>query len=248
MDTPLPVGARTADRSSVQPGPLAAYLVQAGWLIVLTGTFAFAVAATPTLHTILQTTCPEQLCLPLTQPTAGSVELLQRLDVPLSLYAKAMVIVEWTYLLLVVAVAGTIVWKQPLDPGGVPVAFFFAVFAGETFLHALPAYRPELGLVPQISIFVKFAVAPAVLVRFPDGRWVPSWSRLVALAGLALAGVFAISGESMLGRLRVIGALALWSAVLYAVIWRYRFDSDTIRRQQTKWLLLAGGIFVVTVA
>jgi hypothetical protein len=246
LATPLPVTAIPAIVSLGRGMPLSARVLQVGWLIVQTAVLGFAVAATPGSQAAYRTTCPGQYCTPFLQANTESVQLLDRLGISLPAYATAMVAVEWLFLLLMVSVSAAIVWKQPRDPVGMLLAYFLAVVGGQPFLFALSQQHPDLAVLFQICVFVKFAVALPVFMRFPDGQWVPTWSRWLALAVPPLAAVIAFSDEGVLGRLALIVHVVLWMFVVCTLVYRYRHVSDSIARQQTKWLILAGGFFVLT--
>src|SRR5918993_2573488 len=95
--------------------PLAAGAIRAGWLVLLIGALAVAIAATPALHTRYQTICPLPICDTLPQPNAQTVDLLGHLQVSLHQYANIMVGVEWVAMLVWCALGAIIVWKRPRD-------------------------------------------------------------------------------------------------------------------------------------
>jgi hypothetical protein len=99
----------------------------------------------------------------------------------------------------------------------------------------------------------------AFLALFPDGRFVPRWSRFVALFGFCFSFGFSIfpsqfgAPEGPFFAVVMAGALFLFGGSLYAQIWRYRHYSTRLQKQQTKWLiyglaLIVGFVFVITTA
>ena len=97
----------------------------------------------------------------------------------------------------------------------------------------------------------------AFLALFPDGRFVPRWSRFVALFGFCFSFGFSIfpsqfgAPEGPFFAVVMAGALFLFGGSLYAQIWRYRHYSTRLQKQQTKWLiyglaLIVGFVFVIT--
>lgn len=93
----------------------------------------------------------------------------------------------------------------------------------------------------------------AFLALFPDGRFVPGWSRYVALFGFCFSFGFGIfpaqftSPESWLLYPVLAGGLFLFGGSLYAQVWRYRNYSTPVQKQQTKWLIYALALIVVLV-
>jgi hypothetical protein len=91
---------------------------------------------------------------------------------------------------------------------------------------------------------------------FPDGRFVPRWTRLLGVAAIPAAvllvdvprlflelpdasrGVF----QPGLGLVALVFAV-FWGAGLYAQFHRYRHVSGPVQRQQTKWVALTLGLF-----
>jgi hypothetical protein len=113
--------------------------------------------------------------------------------------------------------ADTLHWLAKASPGfDLPVALMY--FVGET------------------SFFVLFCV-------FPDGRFVPRWTRWVAIAGITywlLDSFFPDSPLSPGNWSLVIDAplfLGLIGSLVVAQIYRYRRVSGPVERQQTKWVV-----------
>ena len=88
----------------------------------------------------------------------------------------------------------------------------------------------------------------ALLVLFPNGRFVPDWTRWLLIASIPwnlLALFFPISTENITG-LMILGSLwiTLLGLGLYAQIYRYRRVSKVDERQQTKWVLFGFALWL----
>lgn len=89
------------------------------------------------------------------------------------------------------------------------------------------------------------------LALFPDGRFVPGWSRWVALFGFCFSfgfGLFPAQFGAAEGPLLVfvsVGGLIIFGGSLYAQVWRYRHYSTPLQKQQTKWLIYALAMIVL---
>jgi signal transduction histidine kinase len=91
----------------------------------------------------------------------------------------------------------------------------------------------------------------ALLLLFPNGKFIPSWTRWVLVAslpwnGLALlAPVFPYRTDDLAG---LIVLAFFWIAMLclgiYAQIYRYRHVSTRDERQQSKWVLLGFALWI----
>jgi hypothetical protein len=86
-----------------------------------------------------------------------------------------------------------------------------------------------------------------MLFVFPDGRFVPRWTRLLGAAAIPAAVLVDLSQESSKVRLGLTALIwsLFWGVGLYAQVYRYRHVSGPVQRQQTKWVALAFGLIVV---
>lgn len=79
-----------------------------------------------------------------------------------------------------------------------------------------------------------------LLFLFPDGRFIPSWTRWIALLVLLLDVVENISGVlygANASPLFVLATLSLWGIGIGSQIYRYRRMSNPVQRQQAKWVM-----------
>ena len=83
-----------------------------------------------------------------------------------------------------------------------------------------------IGLVSTVGLFY----------LFPDGRFVPRWTRRLAIALLVIISALAAAGAPFQSGFPIfVVALATGAGIQ---IYRYRRVSDTLQRQQTKWVVL----------
>jgi hypothetical protein len=98
-----------------------------------------------------------------------------------------------------------------------------------------------------------WGILGAFLALFPDGRFVPGWSRFIALFGFLFSFGFGFfpsqfsAPEGLLFAVVIGGGLLLFVGSLYAQVWRYRRHSSQLERQQTKWLIYALALIVMLV-
>jgi hypothetical protein len=116
------------------------------------------------------------------------------------------------------------------------------------------------GLSPLIELILAFTLValPLLFYLFPDGHFVPRWTRVLAaiVAVYTAVGSLLAGGTSSLynapGAMRAIAyALLLisWSVGVYAQVYRYRQVSGPSQRQQTKWVvfgfaMMVAGMFI----
>lgn len=158
------------------------------------------------------------------------------------------------------ALAGILFWKKRDDPMALFVSLYllaYGVLLGGP-LEALNGFAP---LVPGASTQPGMLVSPELITEiqtvlltvpglylfylFPNGRFVPGWTRYAALLALlmtpALAWIFAREWTSPMMPLVAWSIVAaffvLMVAGVYAQIYRYRRVASPVERQQTKWVV-----------
>jgi hypothetical protein len=123
--------------------------------------------------------------------------------------------------------------------------------------HAYPAVRAPVRFIWLLS----FVLIIVTLYLFPDGRFVPRFTRLLALVAVVLVVLSPGLPEGMLNLPRspegisvwhwrgtVLGLLGLWCTGLLAQVYRYRRVSGPVERQQAKWAMFILGCFMSIIA
>jgi hypothetical protein len=156
-----------------------------------------------------------------------------------------------TAALLCLTLAGVLFWHKSDDWMVMFISSYLLIYgtalAGP--LERAEAFYPGWPTLAIDVIQPLFLTSPtiALFVLFPDGRFIPRWTRWLILFSIPLTvAVFFLPpyGWALMG-IFVLGAL-------YAQIYRYRYVSTPTERQQTKWalfgillwLLLMGILFI----
>jgi hypothetical protein len=150
--------------------------------------------------------------------------------------------------------AALLIWHRSDDWMGLLVSFalislgVYLLTGINLEVSALPGWRWVNLVLATLGGYAFFLL----LYLFPDGRFVPRWGPWLVL-GCALVG----SGWDVSWLLREDGQVALGVSTapvvfvvgLAAQVYRYRRVSDSLQRQQTRWVLagLVGPIIVVVV-
>jgi hypothetical protein len=117
--------------------------------------------------------------------------------------------------------------------------------------RAVPWLELPVRLVWLLAMFVWLVV----LFVFPDGRFVPGWTRLLGAAAVPAA-VLLVDFPRLLEELPAVSVrfgLAVlifsvfWGAGLYAQVYRYRHVSGPEQQQQTKWVALTLGLLFLLI-
>jgi hypothetical protein len=171
---------------------------------------------------------------------------LQQAGVP----NQATIVVAFIIPLVATAAIGLLIfWRRSDDWAA--MLFSLTLVAG----CSIPI-RSEWALeraVPWLELPIRFVWLLAnflfliVLFVFPDGRFVPRWTRLLGAAAIPAAVLVDLSQELSKARLGLTALIwsLFWGAGLYAQVYRYRHVSGPVQRQQTKWVALAFGLIVL---
>lgn len=150
----------------------------------------------------------------------------------------------WSVLLPLgfVLCAALLIWRRSDDWMGLLVSFalismgVYLISGLNLEVSALPGWRWVNLVLATLGGYAVFLL----LYLFPDGRFVPRWTRWLVL-GCALVGVaWDISWllrEDGQGALGVSMAPIVFGAGLAAQVYRYRRVSNALQRQQTRWVL-----------
>ncbi|HEX2741943.1 MAG TPA: hypothetical protein VHM69_15980, partial [Rubrobacter sp.] len=180
----------------------------------------------------------------------GDARALEDLGLSIDLYATYVLALDLVVALGFCAVGAVIFRRKSQERGALFVSFALIVFGltwPDTFdtarLHpvwgGLAGFLTQLGLA---SLFVFFFI-------FPDGRFVPRWSRRVVPLVFAMPVLYVLLPGSRLVEppepYNILIFLGLWASALLAQVYRYRRVSGPVERQQTKWVVFGATALVV---
>jgi len=181
------------------------------------------------------------------------VNALEGLHLSIGFYAAYMMSLEIAFVLGFWATAALLFWKRSDDRLVLYASLALVTFGAmqpDTLRWLAEAY-PRLDLpvalvyfVGEVSFFILFCV-------FPDGRFVPRWTRWAAAVWVVyqlLDSFFPDSPVSPLSWPLLIDIplfIGLLVSLVVAQIYRYRRVSGPVERQQTKWVVFG---FAVTIA
>jgi hypothetical protein len=201
-------------------------VVRAAWLVVATLAMGVFVASIPAyVSNILRLVRADLAAGPVETP-AALVIALDLLGVLASVTAASMCLTlavvlfrrrsnDWmvvfvsSYLLLYGTImAGPLEWAEGYYPAWPALA--------------VEVVQPLLLTTPTV----------ALIVLFPNGTFVPRWTRWLIVASVALVAAILYVPEVYWGVLMVVILLGAF----YAQVYRYRYVSSSTERQQTKWV------------
>jgi hypothetical protein len=241
--------ARAASREPPQTTVLRGHwllLARVSWIVVALQTLGLFVASIPFTYERFLRACENSGC-DIAQLSPEAKNALEGLGLGLSMghYAAYTVFLAIALALGYWLIGGILFWKRSdylfvLCASMMLVAF--GTIQADTLywlVEAYPVWHLPVALVnfvAEASFFLLFCV-------FPDGRFVPRWTRWAAAAWIAywlLVSFFPDSPLSPSSWPPFIDAslfLGLIGSLVLAQIYRYRRHSDQTARQKTKWVV-----------
>ncbi len=123
------------------------------------------------------------------------------------------------------------------------ILLFYGVASAGPVEH-LAVYDPAFERIGQSLLF--FSAVPWVLFfcLFPTGHFAPRWSRWLPPFSVLWAAVLtafhpfgASVSHPVMPLIELLWIMSLTVLLVYAQIWRYRHVSNSVERQQTKWIV-----------
>jgi hypothetical protein len=144
--------------------------------------------------------------------------------------------------------AGLLFWKKGDSVVGL-LSFFVLTGIGVGFSFLIPDTSNLSGWIKGlfdfhgILVWVTFFL---LLYLFPDGRFVPRWTRFLAILPFGLFLLAFWYGDNSPEWLWAL-ALAYIVGGAASQVYRYKRDSTPEQRQQTKWIVFALGLFAIII-
>jgi signal transduction histidine kinase len=137
-----------------------------------------------------------------------------------------------------------IFWRKPNDRMALFVSFFFLITAvSNTYSYFLTPYvgaqASPLNLIP----IVIFPLWILLFCIFPDGRFVPRWTRWLFLVSILASFSYIAFPEWFFVLQFTVGPQFI--LVTYAQVYRYRHVSSDMERKQTKWVVFGWLVVMV---
>jgi hypothetical protein len=152
--------------------------------------------------------------------------------------------------------ATIIFWRRSEDRMAVFVSFYllYIAIANNGPLELMEFYIPGIAVFTTdvLTAFSSTTLSVALLCLFPDGRFVPHWTRWLPLASIMILPVARFAyfrfGQFLTSPLSLI-ALPVWAITVLlafcAQVYRYRHVSSPAQRQQTKWIVYGFGLAIL---
>src|SRR5262249_12037268 len=238
------------DDTRLRGRPLA--LARGAWLILALLTLATVVATIPIEYTRLQQICLSPDC---EHPhlTPDSLRELQALGLSSSFFTAYFIIAEVVFALVWIATGLVIFWHK--SDGRMALLTALVLVLGSTFAlnpRNLAAAYPIWWLPAALVSFLGSASLTNFLFIFPDGHFVPRWTKWLATLWVVQQLPVYFFPDSPLNsdiwpQDMALGLYMLtFGTVLTTQFYRYRRVSSPQQRQQTRWLLFSFAVAFAT--
>ena len=217
-------------------------IARATWLLIATLSVGLFIVGVPIRYRQLLNTCLGAECVYLQLSPAEHLAL-QNLGFSPEAYATYNITLSITLMLVYVGVASIIFWRRPSERMALLAALWLVTFGTAESSLALAESYPMLqslsSLVDQLGWVI---LLPLFLLTFPDGRFVPRWTRWLFITYLVV-GIVGIAIEQFWPHLvqNNTGEQVAWFSMQLAGIgvqvYRYLRVSDSVQRHQTKWFV-----------
>ncbi len=215
-----------------------------GWVACAVLTLTVFFASIPVYSAQLQTICSGTACA-YRQLSSEQVTALRALGFSLGGYAAYMVALAIISEVVCVAVSSIIFWRKSSDW----MALLFSlclVLGGTVFVtETVDASRSVWSLPTLLLNEFTFVLLYLIASLFPDGRFVPRWTRWLVVGYIGVELCWRIStllsdsssDQNRYPLLILLFWLVTTLSLGIAQIYRYRRVSSPVQRQQTKWIV-----------
>jgi len=240
---------QTPTTRSAEPDRVATTYVQGYWLVltqIVLGILALLallvfVASLPVYSMQLQTVCRATPCAT-GQLTPAAVQTLYGLGISVDSYALFRLINIVASALVGLAVAGVLVWRRSHEWMALLVAFMLVMLGIVGTTNTVAGSASVWHFPAQVVSLLTYPTYFLVFMVFPNGRFVPRWTRWLLIPVVALSGWYtffpnSFNGNfwlSLFGELLFVGLAGSLPAIQ---IYRYWRVSTPLERQQTKWVV-----------
>jgi hypothetical protein len=230
------------------------WLARAIWTVITAltaGTFIFAIPSHWRQLQQIGVTGEEKLV----QLNQAEADALAQIGLTMPLYASYHVVVHALFTLVFVTVGIVLVWRRSDDWSVLYHSLALIIFAATytPTIDDLAVTYPQLAVLVLSLRQVGLAVTVGAFFLFPDGQFVPKWTRLIALVWSVAMLAIPFFPEFQIVRwegsaMNVAGfglVLAMYGLGSYAQVHRFRSVASPAQQQQTKWVILGlmAGVF-----
>ena len=224
------------------------FAARVAWVAIAVLAVGLFIAALPYDFRELQRVCTGDDCQSDVQLTPEDAEALEDMGLSLAFYARYFLALVILLVIAFTLIPALIFWRRSDDWMAMFVSLTLVLFGTSlpNVMELLEEAQPAVELLVDFVFYLAFISIPLLFLLFPDGRFVPRWTRFIGL-GVILAALISFTAfivpqgggdpanDPFLNTVFTVG-LAIG---VFAQIYRYRRVSDPVSRQQVKWVVFA---------
>lgn len=245
-DTPSP------NESDLQLRDYRLFLARTAWAILAVVALAFFIASIPPGYTQMLTVCTQSLCSN-QQATPALVQTLHSAGLSLQFYAIYLTALSVLSVAIFVGIAAIIAWRMSRNWMGLLVSLTLIIIGTVVFTdyQQIATVFPLAQVPGHLFQFLLNTLPLLVAYLFPNGRFVPRWTRWIILLVIFfyLMGAIFPASPFNTGSWSALPQLAaqvlVFGTILFAQIYRYARVSTPAERQQTKWIVLGIAALII---
>jgi hypothetical protein len=225
-------------------------LARVFWIVIAIFYLGMFAVSLPGLVMQLQTTCTSSCASWQLAPDA--VRTLEHAGLSLGDYVSFSLVVVVMLTLTALAVVALLLWRRSDDWMALLVGLMLLSFGPSSFTNTVVLsawFGPALAThLLSLSDGLNLSITALVFYLFPNGRFVPHWTRWIMWMGLGVSIFFIIfprSSSAFLNALSGILYISVLLSLVMAQIYRYRRVSTPAQRQQTKWVVYSLAVLIL---
>jgi hypothetical protein len=215
------------------------------WVAVAVLTAGVFISGIPGEFARLRTPCTDAIsCVWFPRLTTDNARELGELGLSVNFFATYFVVVEAAFMAVSFAIGATIFWRRSDDRMALLVSLMLITFgAGLTVPYPLLDLPLLWKASAEVVSFIGVTLLALFLYLFPDGRFVPRWTRWLAVTWIGFMVPVTFFFDSTLGLLGhpflllALLGVGFLGTPLFVQVYRYVRASDPAQRQQTKWVV-----------
>jgi signal transduction histidine kinase len=229
------------------------------WIILTVLVVGLSAISVPAAYSEYGSVCAAGAeCRPYWRITPEDLRALNGLGLSVGSYATYRLVAEIFYGLGFWAIGAVIFWRKSDNWVALFLSFMLVTFGALNVIEVVSATRPTLAVAYAVLSFLGYVSFIVAFSLFPDGRFVPGWTRwLVIACALYVAFLYFPPDDSSLNprawplMFSVTIPVGLLGTMIFAQVYRYRRVSGPVERHQTKWIVfgltaaVAGSVLVV---
>jgi hypothetical protein len=228
------------------------------WAVVALFDLCLLVITYPMFVAQLGVVCPDPA-----KGTCGSLQLspanfaaLQHFHLPVEGYMLYALVADLFVTLLFLVIGALLFWYRSADRMGLFVSLLFITVGsfGIDEVHIQAFQNPPLAIeiFGTPLVFLQWPALGMLFYTFPDGRFVPRWSWLLAFLFLIQVGFYFLpypyNFDNWPLLLSLLEFLLVWGSAVGTQLYRYIWVSSPTQQQQAKWLTFGFALGVLLTA